>query len=456
MLFALLSIPQDKSVAEQRIAKFFGISVTQASNLLSPFLKKDSFLAGGYGKVISHFPESIVREYRDNECHKLKNGKNNSEIPIYSPAEFKFSEVDIDTRRMLRCPHGLVLIVTTNCATNCIYCYADKNTRCKTHLDIKEIERILKEAWNLGIRELQMIGGEFFLHPNWYEILSTATKLGFRVPLISTKLPLTYEQMLKFKEFNIRLQISLDTLCADMLKNTLCVSESYGEKIIKVIEYADKLKLRYKISTVLTRQTATVENLSNLYKKFRNLRSLQLWSVRLAFPSLYTSHPFEEIKVTEDQFMELQAWYEEIKSTDGLFPIDFPESFKTRYQYASKGSQCFDGARCSANMSHMVVLPDGNVTICEQLYWNPRFIIGNVLKDSIDTIWNSPKALSLSRLPQKDLNPESACSSCAIYDSCRDFSNKCFANTIKAYGNEHWDYPDPRCAYAPAFLNEII
>jgi hypothetical protein len=47
------------------------------------------------------------------------------------------------------------------------------------------------------------------------------------------------------------------------------------------------------------------------------------------------------------------------------------------------GSQNFKGAECSANSSHIFILPDGKVTIGEQLYWKPHFIIGDLSRQTI-------------------------------------------------------------------------
>lgn len=37
-------------------------------------------------------------------------------------------------------------------------------------------------------------------------------------------------------------------------------------------------------------------------------------------------------------------------------------------------------------------MPDGKVTICEELYWHPHFIIGDLKKQTLKEIWNSQKA----------------------------------------------------------------
>ena len=453
MLFALLSKPQNKEDAESKIADFFGISFENSKKLIDRFLYKKGVIIGKYGDQMSYFPENIIRIYDQQDEPEILFGEK-SDTKVYKPSEFIFSEVDLESRRMMKCPHGLVFVVTTVCATQCIYCYADKSLNCNRFLDLREIERVLREARILGIREIQMIGGEFFLHPQWYEILFIARELGFTIPLISTKLPLSAAELIKFKEFNIRLQFSLDSVDPNVLSNILKVNQSYTRQILTSIRMADKLGLKYKVATVLTRETANCKNLSELYHELEGLENLNVWSIRLVFRSLYSPYRFEDIRVQKRQYDNLYNWYNGIKEINNIY-IDFPENYRTNYKYAEGGSENFKGARCSANMSHMVILPDGKVTICEQLYWNPRFIIGNIHESSIDKIWNSPKALLLSRWQKKDIQEQSNCSKCSVYETCRDFSNKCYVNTIRAYGNDNWDYPDPRCSQAPPYINDI-
>lgn len=455
MLFSLLSYPQDIIDAEKKIAKFFGIAVEKAKDILSPFLKSNEMYTWKYENTISYFPSDIIKIFSHQEFADYCNRNSDKDFLVYKPSDYKYTTVDNTSRRMIRCPHGLVFIITTNCKTNCIYCYADKTTKCNSILSLISIKRILSEAKQLGIKEIQMIGGEFFMHPEWEEILSVSTEMGFTLHLISTKIPLTLEQLETFKKFNIKLQISLDSINHEVLSKTLKVSEYYAKNIINTIINIDRLKINYKISTVLTQETATIENLSSLYCFLRQLKGLSHWSVRLAFKSLYSNNTFRDIRVTENQFYELKSWYNEIMYDSNTFTLEFPEDFEANYRYAKNGSRSYLGSHCSANMSHMVILPDGKVTICEQLYWNPRFIIGDIHKSSIENIWNSQKAKFLSNLQQREISDRSVCSSCKIYESCRDFANKCYANTIKAYGDENWDFPDPRCELAPSFLYDI-
>lgn len=104
----------------------------------------------------------------------------------------------------------------------------------------------------------------------------------------------------------------------------------------------------------------------------------------------------------------------------------------------------------------MFVLPDGEVTICEQLYWNKHFLIGDLKKDSIEEVWNSANALYLANRKREDYSKQSACRECKIFEICKKEMNECFPNIMKVYGSDHWDFPDPRCDKAPRNISEKI
>ena len=107
------------------------------------------------------------------------------------------------------------------------------------------------------------------------------------------------------------------------------------------------------------------------------------------------------------------------------------------------------------NLDGFVVLPDGQVTVCEGLYWHKEFIIGDISKMSIMDIWNSDNARMLTKMPQELIPEDSACRTCKEYDECRKYRGICWKYVLEAYGDEHPFYPDPRCPYAPSFTKNI-
>jgi radical SAM protein with 4Fe4S-binding SPASM domain len=173
--------------------------------------------------------------------------------------------------------------------------------------------------------------------------------------------------------------------------------------------------------------------------------------------SLYKNYlDFVKIKTDRTRVDNLYTFLEKDIIPNADFPIMLDRSYLDRGFYeAANGSASFKGARCSALNSHLFVLPDGNVTICEQLYWNPNFIIGNVRKNSIVEIWNSPKALVLAHMKKKYLQKKSNCYACRQFQGCFERRNRCWTDVIKAYGDKNWDFPDPRCKKAPKMIYDI-
>jgi radical SAM protein with 4Fe4S-binding SPASM domain len=78
------------------------------------------------------------------------------------------------------------------------------------------------------------------------------------------------------------------------------------------------------------------------------------------------------------------------------------------------------------------VLPDGRVTICEELYFHPYFIIGDLRQQTLLEVWNSPKALELANLDQASIQ-DGACKNCPDFYPCHGSLGRCVRDVLKAY-----------------------
>jgi radical SAM protein with 4Fe4S-binding SPASM domain len=186
----------------------------------------------------------------------------------------------------------------------------------------------------------------------------------------------------------------------------------------------------------------------------KNCKNIQRWEIRLAFRSLYSRGDFDKIKVVKKDIDSIDKWITAL-SKESKIHIQWDVTGIDRYFKSDKGSRGFIGSRCSANYSNILILPDGKVTICEQLYWHPEYIIGDLTTQSIEEVWNSPRALELAFPHKEHFRDESVCKHCDIFEECHAYPNKCFIDVLKGYGNENGDYPDPRCIKAPPFVNEL-
>lgn len=336
-------------------------------------------------------------------------------------------------------------MVNNRCLTDCIYCYADKKQ--SKILPFERVKSIIEEANEYSIQSFGIIGGEFFLYPHWRKLLAELKRYNYKPTIISTKVPLKEDDIKDFIPYNIPLQISLDSIKQETLNQIVGKIPNYAEKMLSSIETVSKYG-KFQIATVLTKFNDSLDELKRIHDFLLKIDNLSRWEVRVGFKSLYSKANFNEIKTTDEKIKLIEEWIHTQKEKSDMNILWSPGQ-KSKFFRAKDGSQSFEGARCSANYTHMVILPDGKVTICEQLYWKPQFIIGDITKQSISEIWTSEKALMLANLTERDYSSESLCKHCSIRSACDSHQNKCYTNIIKMYGDSHWDFPDPRCIYAP-------
>ena len=105
----------------------------------------------------------------------------------------------------------------------------------------------------------------------------------------------------------------------------------------------------------------------------------------------------------------------------------------------------FSRSYCSGPFSSLFILPNGKVTMCEELYWYPKFIVGNILEQPLNDIWNSEAALNLYYLKQSKISDDSPCKTCKDYEACRIPKQVCYRDIVRKHVTKHWDYPDVNC-----------
>lgn len=385
------------------------------------------------------------------------------ERETYAYSMFDYKVFKPKTDRHLT-PSRITFMATTQCYTNCVYCYADRRKNIAL-LPIERVAEMVAEARKLGVVSFDVIGGEFFLYKHWRELLVLLYQNNY-APFISTKVPIDLEEVEYLKKIGVKdIQISLDTLVQKHSSSLLQVNEKYVEKIKNTIKLLDKFGISVQIHTILTSLNDNVTDMESIFEFISNLSHIHSWKIDIAASTLYTSEEqYGKTKIQRDKLVPLVEYFENIKLNKPKFrivsgdinlahnpnPNELSESDKESF-FSSK-REIF----CAANYSSIFILPDGKVTICEELYWNPQFIIGDCSQDTIEKIWNSPKAKSLYYLAQEAVQENSPCKSCNLFTKCRQqFGGVCWREVIKAYGKENWDFPDPRCPKAAKILKNI-
>lgn len=441
MLFSLASKAIGFNELVKEVSFFFELEEKQAKSLITDFLKKDTPFYSEFDGVVSQFPKNV-----------LVSADEITDFTYYTPEDFTFDKIDISQNRAFITPMTAVLMPNSDCSTDCIYCYADR--RKQAQMPLEKIEAFIRECKEERIMRLIISGGDIFRHKEWKKIISCIKGNGYDIGLLSTKTPIKKEDAAYIKEHNGRLQFSLDSADPTILKRLWNVSENYFNKIKQCFHEIEDSGLKFRVATVLTNINSTPKMIEELYRFISQFKSINTWTIRVALKSLYSKSNFEDLKLSSTAYEAINEKIEQLKRISNIEIIW--DGIDTKHYFkGDNGSKSFGGARCSANYSNIMVLPDGKVTICEQLYWNPKYIIGNINVQSIREIWNSPEALNLAFPKQKAFRPESPCAKCKIFDECYSYPNRCIVDILKGYGEENDDFPDPRCSKAPLFINNL-
>jgi radical SAM protein with 4Fe4S-binding SPASM domain len=448
MIFSFFSEPDTLDNSIGKISEFLGLDKNQTEKLISPYIENIEPYDTEYQNEKFRFPKKLIIKYTKKIITYNK----------YNVDDFVYIDLDFKSDRMFVAPKSIVLMVNNVCVTDCIYCYADKTNKVKCQIPFFRIKEIIKDAQKNKVTDFEIVGGEFFLYENWFELLHELKDYGFIPSLISTKLPLKEEDIIKLTNFKeIKYQISLDTINIEESQQLLNVKKDYIKQIINTLKLFDKYEIKYSIATVLTKINLKKESLESLYSFLSELKYITKWNLRLPFKSIYSKIDFEHFKINDIKEVEdIFEYLCNINSEKKLNIILNKSIFERGYNTAEDGTKSFNGAKCTALATNIFILPDGNVTICEQLYWKEQFIIGNILTHNIQEIWNSPKSLSLAFPKPEEFRDEIECKKCELFENCfHEYHNKCWADTIKAYGEENYDFPDPRCIKAPKITHKL-
>lgn len=354
-------------------------------------------------------------------------------------------------------PFFINLMITSKCSTNCIYCYADRHR--KDDMSLHSIIEILNRASKEKIPNLLISGGDILATKDWKIILGELTSLGYP-QIISTKTPLNEEDILfLLKNKTDRIQVSIDSFNDIDLSNIIRVNSLYLKKMKRTFELADRLGLFIDIKTVLTKYNSDIETLKNMFEELSKYNCIKSWNIVPAFFSSHNELDYNTYKVDTIVLKKILDFFVSIKSA---FPIEYGKIkdtiFTIQEQYKSEKDFVRKSKCCVANIYGLSIMSNGKATICEMLYYNENFYIGDITKDSIQNIWNSTSALNFNFINnQKKKN--SPCYSCKELDKCKKTNLKkiCIVDIINTYGSEKWEYPDPRCPKSiNANTNKVI
>lgn len=114
----------------------------------------------------------------------------------------------IQKRRALKGLRFLWLEITPGCNLRCRHCYSESSPL-KKDPKIVDWNGVLADAYKLGCREVQFIGGEPVYHRDLVQYIATAHQLGYTFIEVYTNLTLVSERLLdRFRAYGVHVATS--------------------------------------------------------------------------------------------------------------------------------------------------------------------------------------------------------------------------------------------------------
>ncbi|WP_243383954.1 radical SAM protein [Geothrix alkalitolerans] len=354
------------------------------------------------------------------------------------------------TERRLRKPHHVTYLPTMFCPHKCVYCYAKVSRTIEENLlSLGRLEAIFKEFSDLEFEFVRICGGEALLHPRIFDILGLLNRFGMTAS-IPTKMGISVEQARKLRDLGIQLELSVDSADASMLDRMIGV-KNHHRSIFRSLEATREAGISVVVNCVVIPEN--VPHLGGLIDFLGGLghvrrlsltpygRSMGCHSDSLFISDRDAAEIGEAVELRRARYPTMEIVAVDIGHEVPSEPASHQEAWEYR-------------GYCTGNRDGFVLLPDGKVTVCEELYDHPAFLIGDLSRQSVMEMWNSKEAWSLI-YPDQGAVPDGPCRTCGTFRECNSVRGRCWRDIVKVYGGDKPHYPDLKCPKAPATSNRL-
>jgi len=303
-------------------------------------------------------------------------------------------------------PQYIQFYPTMRCNLSCPFCF-NKGMKTVRDISISDFEALVSIISDIGVKEIDMLGGEPTLHPEFSQIVSLLFRSKMRATISSNGVSVSSLREISKRYIGNQIKIGVSI-------NTNSIN---GELHKYIVTYKPVLK------SVCTKERLIHEGIKT-YLGLSGIEYYLIFMDTLSDEDLKNSLPFYEYYIKINQ---LKAIFENL---DGVFCSGFIPDIKNYpvLQYV----------RCPAGTTKLAVMPDGSVYPCYLLFRNEEFRLGNIFIDDFRRIWENP-ILDFFRKFEKNscINTR-----CELFSLCH---GGCPAISFLIFGS--LNAPDPRCVY---------
>lgn len=315
-------------------------------------------------------------------------------------------------------------------------------------LTTAQVFRALERLAEAKVFTVALGGGEPLLRTDIFDIVAYGSQLGLNVCMATNGSLLTEENVRRLEQAGLyALQVSLDG-ASSASHDGFRRFPGLFRRIMQGFRYLAKTKIKYFTSTVLYK--GNFDEIEDIVFLSYGLGCTMARFISL-MPIGAAKQELRDMDLSYDQFVSIWNRVRKLQKRfkkDGFIvnftlPFGLPglkdvEEVKKHVNENLSSSQllsCFRGCDCAR--ARISITADGNVYPCESIR-DPRFCGGNIVQDSLDTIWQSP---GFQRFREASFAVSKKCKGCDLLEFC---GGGCRAVALSLTGKVD---VDPRCKY---------
>ena len=254
---------------------------------------------------------------------------------------------------------------------------------------------------------MNILGGEVFLKEEWFEILKKIKDNKMEIFLITNGTLFTPEIIKKLKIIDpLNISVSLD---GDEKHHNKVRGGANFKTVLKNIDWLIKEKFNVSIISTIIKQNYSFLSLENLHHIIKE-RNIFSWRIQ---PGYFEGRMKKGFLLSPKEIYKLCQWIS--KKNKKQFSICVGDSMG----YFSKADQYLrinQWFGCTAGLTHFSISYKGDIKGCLAL--PGKYIEGNIRKDDLVAIWDSPKSFSYNRCFETSLL-KGKCENCKYSQVCR-------------------------------------
>lgn len=341
---------------------------------------------------------------------------------------------------------SLYVEITSSCNLRCKHCYHGEEEFTDEHLSLEALNRLVKEAQELGAKSFAISGGEPLLHEDLFELIEALVRGEFHVTLITNGTLIDREKAEKIAAAypGIKVQLSIEGGSAEV--NDLIRGEGSFKEAMKGL---DELR-EAGFSNVDFSFTANRLNLNDVANIVKLGENKGVKKVRMSWLTMMGTAETNEdqLALTPDQWYQLdETLYKASEKHSGKLEVGGCMLKTLTISSAPRmDSLCPLG-------TGLYVTPNGDVFPC-QLFHDPRFRVGNIHTEPLEEILHSDALRSLRETCADRINHLEECGLCQWKCFCM---GGCIARAFLQNGDVHTpaDCEVKMRCYEQLALNEL-